>query len=55
MELSVITGVLLCHYYVITIGYLEIHDLYTAGKSGNEEEFLNKASSPTSYSADFMI
>lgn len=32
--LSSITGVLLCHYYIITRGYLEIEDLYTARKDG---------------------
>ncbi|TVY40195.1 Uridine permease, partial [Lachnellula subtilissima] len=32
--LSAITGVLLCHYYIITRGYLEIEDLYTARKDG---------------------
>jgi nucleobase:cation symporter-1, NCS1 family len=32
--LSSITGVLLCHYYIITRGYLEIDDLYTARKDG---------------------
>ncbi|RDW89141.1 uracil permease-5 [Coleophoma cylindrospora] len=32
--LSAITGVLLCHYYIITRGYLEIDDLYTSRKSG---------------------
>lgn len=32
--LSSITGVLLCHYYIITRGYLEIDDLYTSRKSG---------------------
>lgn len=32
--LSSITGVLLCHYYIVTRGYLEVEDLYTARKSG---------------------
>jgi len=32
--LSAITGVLLCHYYIITRGYLEIDDLYTSRKDG---------------------
>ena len=32
--LSSITGVLLCHYYVISRGYLEIDDLYTSRKEG---------------------
>lgn len=32
--LSAITGVLLCHYYIITRGYLEIDDLYTSKKDG---------------------
>jgi NCS1 family nucleobase:cation symporter-1 len=32
--LSSITGVLLCHYYIITRGYLEIDDLFTSGKDG---------------------
>ncbi|EHL03785.1 putative Uridine permease [Glarea lozoyensis 74030] len=32
--LSSITGVLLCHYYIITRGYLEIEDLYTSRKDG---------------------
>ncbi|KAH8821463.1 permease for cytosine/purines, uracil, thiamine, allantoin-domain-containing protein [Xylogone sp. PMI_703] len=32
--LSAITGVLLCHYYIISRGYLEIDDLYTSRKSG---------------------
>jgi nucleobase:cation symporter-1, NCS1 family len=32
--LSSITGVLLCHYYMITRGYLEVEDLYTSRKSG---------------------
>ncbi|CZR59046.1 probable uracil permease [Phialocephala subalpina] len=32
--LSAITGVLLCHYYVITRGYLEINDLYTSRIDG---------------------
>ncbi|TVY53643.1 putative permease [Lachnellula cervina] len=32
--LSSITGVLLCHYYIVTRGYLEINDLYTARKDG---------------------
>jgi len=32
--LSSITGVLLCHYYIITRGYLEIEDLYTSRKTG---------------------
>jgi NCS1 family nucleobase:cation symporter-1 len=32
--LSSITGVLLCHYYIITRGYLEIDDLYTARRNG---------------------
>ncbi|TVY68695.1 Uridine permease, partial [Lachnellula suecica] len=32
--LSSITGVLLCHYYIITRGYLEINDLYTSRKDG---------------------
>ncbi|KAH8682952.1 putative uridine permease [Tricladium varicosporioides] len=32
--LSSITGVLLCHYYIIARGYLEIDDLYTSRKGG---------------------
>jgi NCS1 family nucleobase:cation symporter-1 len=32
--LGAITGVLLCHYYIVTRGYLEIDDLYTSRKSG---------------------
>lgn len=32
--LSAITGVLLCHYYIVTRGYLEIDDLYTSRKDG---------------------
>ncbi|KAL3422402.1 permease C29B12.14c [Phlyctema vagabunda] len=32
--LSSITGVLLCHYYIIARGYLEVEDLYTSRKSG---------------------
>ncbi|KAL5319416.1 hypothetical protein ACEPPN_012468 [Leptodophora sp. 'Broadleaf-Isolate-01'] len=32
--LSAITGVLLCHYYVTTRGYLEVEDLYTSRKTG---------------------
>ena len=32
--LSSIMDVLLCHYYIITRGYLEIDDLYTARKNG---------------------
>jgi NCS1 family nucleobase:cation symporter-1 len=32
--LSSITGVLLCHYYIVTRGYLEIEDLYTSRKEG---------------------
>ncbi|KAH8771578.1 permease for cytosine/purines, uracil, thiamine, allantoin-domain-containing protein [Hyaloscypha sp. PMI_1271] len=32
--LSSITGVLLCHYYVISRGYLDIDDLYTSRKDG---------------------
>ncbi|GME22532.1 hypothetical protein EG329_006952 [Neofusicoccum parvum] len=32
--LSAITGILLCHYYIITRGYLAIDDLYTSRKDG---------------------
>ncbi|KAG0648390.1 Uridine permease [Hyphodiscus hymeniophilus] len=32
--LSSITGVLLCHYYIIGRGYLEIDDLFTSRKTG---------------------
>jgi NCS1 family nucleobase:cation symporter-1 len=32
--LSAITGVLLCHYYIISRGYLEIDDLYTSRRDG---------------------
>lgn len=32
--LSAITGVLLCHYYIISRGYLKIDDLYTSDKNG---------------------
>jgi NCS1 family nucleobase:cation symporter-1 len=32
--LSSITGVLLCHYYIISRGYLKIDDLYTSDKYG---------------------
>lgn len=32
--LSSITGVLLCHYYLITRGYLQIPDLFTSNKAG---------------------
>ncbi|KAF4635571.1 hypothetical protein G7Y89_g2522 [Cudoniella acicularis] len=32
--LSAITGVLLCHYYIVSRGYLEIGDLYTSRKDG---------------------
>ncbi|KAK0115914.1 hypothetical protein ONS95_012956 [Cadophora gregata] len=32
--LSAIAGVLLCHYYITTRGYLEIEDLYTSRRTG---------------------
>ncbi|THW85153.1 putative uridine permease [Aureobasidium pullulans] len=32
--LSAITGVLLCHYYIISRGHLKIDDLYTSDKNG---------------------
>ncbi|KIX01488.1 uncharacterized protein Z518_09214 [Rhinocladiella mackenziei CBS 650.93] len=32
--LSAITGVLLCNYYIISRGYFQVPDLYTASKSG---------------------
>lgn len=32
--LSSITGVLLCHYYIISRGYLEVPDLYTSNPKG---------------------
>lgn len=32
--LSAITGVLLCHYHIISRGYLKIDDLYTSDKHG---------------------
>ena len=32
--LSSITGVLLCHYYIISRGFLEMDDLFTARKDG---------------------
>lgn len=37
--LSSITGVLLCHYYIVARGYLEIEDLYTARKNGVYQYF----------------
>lgn len=32
--LSAFTGVLLCHYYLVSRGYLEVPDLFTASRSG---------------------
>lgn len=32
--LSSITGILLCHYYIISRGYLEVEDIYTSRKDG---------------------